>query len=237
VSETAPNTTVAIADVSSSTTAESQPPAAAAIVSDGILNAATKRLFDIAAACCGLVLCAPLWAIIAAAIKLNSRGPVLFRQQRPGKDKHPFVLLKFRTMCDNAEEKLPQVMHLNSDNGNGDPLLRIQNDPRVTRVGRLLRMTSLDETPQLINILKGDMSLVGPRPISRQLDNGDPRTHLRLAVRPGLTGVWQVSGRKETDCDYMLEKDMEYLRNRSFWYDLKIILKTVPAVFRGNGAW
>lgn len=232
MSETAPNTTVAIADVSSSTTAESQPPAAAVIVSDSILHAATKRLFDIAAACCGLVLCAPLWAMIAAAIKLDSPGPILFRHRRPGKDGRCFELLKFRSMCENAHDMLPQVMHLNAKHGG--PLLRIRNDPRITRVGRWLRATSLDETPQLINILKGEMSLVGPRPIGVPID--DPRAKVRVAVRPGLTGLWQISGRKETGCEYMLEKDMEYLRNRSFWYDLKLVLKTVPAVFGGNGA-
>ena len=237
MSESVAERSVSVSDVRPATSEGSQSPSEHVVVKDALLYSATKRLFDIAAACCGLLFCAPLWIIIAAAIRLDSPGPVLFKQRRPGRNRRPFVLLKLRTMCDGAEAKLDQVMHLNSDNGNGDPLLRIQNDPRVTRVGRWLRMTSMDETPQLINILKGEMSVVGPRPIGRQLDSHDIRTHLRLTVRPGLTGVWQVSGRKETDCEYMLEKDMDYLRNRSFWYDLKIILKTIPAVCRGNGAW
>jgi len=193
---------------------------------------AAKRALDIAVALIGIILCLPLWALIAFAIKLDSPGPVLFRQRRPGLGGRPFWILKFRTMYQDAEQRLQEVLHLNRQPDG--TLIRIPNDPRVTRIGRLLRRSSLDETPQLINVLKGDMSLVGPRPISRPIN--DPRARIRLQVLPGITGLWQVNGRKNTDTNYMLEKDMEYLRRRSFSLDLLILFKTVGAVIRGDGA-
>lgn len=191
-----------------------------------------KRFADIILALGGILLCLPLWAVIAVAIKLDSEGPVLFRQKRPGYRGRFFTLLKFRTMQADAEARLAEVMHLNKQ-ADGT-LIRISDDPRVTRVGRWLRRSSLDETPQLINVLKGDMSLVGPRPISRPIPGA--RAILRLEALPGITGLWQISGRKNTDTSYMLLKDMEYLRHRCLTLDLWIVLKTVPAVFGGKGA-
>jgi len=191
----------------------------------------SKRIGDILLATIGLILTAPLWGLAALAIKLNSPGPVFFRQKRPGKNMVPFEILKFRTMVTDAEERLAEV-HDVSDTK--DPLIRVQNDPRVTGVGHLLRVTSLDELPQLVNVLKGEMSLVGPRPISRPIY--DPRNRVRLQVTPGLTGLWQISGRKNGDTDFMLTKDMEYLEKRSFLFDCGIIVRTVLAVVRADGA-
>lgn len=191
-----------------------------------------KRCFDIVAALAGILVCLPLWALIAIAIKRESKGPVLFRQQRPGLGGVPFTIVKFRTMVDDAESRLPEVMHLNAEPSGS--LIRIKDDPRVTRFGRFLRSSSLDETPQLLNVLAGQMSLVGPRPISRPIM--DIRNPIRLRVVPGLTGLWQISGRKDTGCSFMLDKDLEYICKRSFTYDLAIILMTVLVVVRGRGA-
>jgi len=191
-----------------------------------------KRVLDVTVALLGIVFCLPLWALIAIAIKLDSPGPVIFRQRRPGYLGRPFWILKFRTMCSDAEERLQEVMHLNEQEDG--TLIRIQDDPRVTRLGRFLRKTSLDETPQLINVLRGEMSLVGPRPISRPIP--DPRGLWRLQAVPGITGLWQINGRKETDTDYMLARDMMYLQRRCLSLDLYILLMTAPAALRGNGA-
>jgi lipopolysaccharide/colanic/teichoic acid biosynthesis glycosyltransferase len=178
------------------------------------------------------MLAAPLLVIIALAIRLDSPGPILFRQRRPGLNGRWFRMLKFRTMVRDAEARLPQVLSLNREPDHS--LLRIADDPRVTRVGRILRRASLDELPQLLNILRGDMSFVGPRPISRPIL--DERAWRRLTVKPGLTGLWQINGRKETDCHFMLDKDLEYIANRSLWLDLSILAQTIPAVMCGNGA-
>jgi len=191
----------------------------------------TKRICDVVLATIGLILTLPLWGFIALAIKLSSRGPVFFRQTRPGKDCVPFKLWKFRTMVPDAEDRLAEVVDLSNTE---DPLIRVEHDPRVTGVGRLLRVTSLDELPQLLNVIRGEMSLVGPRPISRPIL--DPRNRLRLQVTPGLTGLWQISGRKNGDTNYMLDKDMEYLDKRSLLFDCGILLKTFLAVIRADGA-
>ena len=190
-----------------------------------------KRIADIILAAIGLVITMPLWGLIALAIKLSSTGPVFFRQERPGKGMAPFGILKFRTMVQDAESRLAEVIDVDDTE---DPLIRVKDDPRVTGVGHLLRVTSLDELPQLLNVLRGEMSMVGPRPISRPIL--DPRNRVRLQVTPGITGLWQVSGRKDADTNYMLEKDMEYLEKRSFLFDVQILLKTVLAVIRADGA-
>ncbi|MGI5817391.1 MAG: sugar transferase [Armatimonadota bacterium] len=191
----------------------------------------SKRIGDVALALIGLIFTLPLWGFIALAIKLSSPGPVFFRQKRPGKGCVPFEILKFRTMVPNAEDRLAEVVDVNDTE---DPLIRVEHDPRVTGVGHLLRVTSLDELPQLVNVLRGDMSLVGPRPISRPIL--DPRNRVRLQVTPGLTGLWQISGRKNSDTNYMLTKDMEYLEKRSLMFDCGILVKTVLAVLRADGA-
>ncbi|MGD9497482.1 MAG: sugar transferase [Armatimonadota bacterium] len=191
-----------------------------------------KRACDIALSLLGIVLCLPLWALIALAIRLDSPGPVLFRQVRPGHRGVPFGILKFRTMYEDAEERLAEVLAYNKELDHS--LIRIEDDPRVTRVGRWLRKFSLDETPQFVNVLRGEMSIVGPRPISRPIP--DVRGLLRLEAMPGMTGLWQINGRKNTDCKHMLELDMRYLRERGVLLDLSIMLMTVWAVLRGTGA-
>lgn len=191
-----------------------------------------KRCLDIVVALLGMIICLPLWAVIAIAIRLDSPGPIVFRQKRPGQYGAPFAILKFRTMVQDAEARLGEVLARNRERDHS--LIRVENDTRVTRVGRWLRATSLDETPQLVNILRGQMSLVGPRPISRPIP--DPRGRLRLDARPGLTGLWQISGRKDTDCQFMLRKDMEYLEKRCLALDWRIVVGTIRAILLRQGA-
>jgi lipopolysaccharide/colanic/teichoic acid biosynthesis glycosyltransferase len=193
-----------------------------------------KRALDIMGALAGMTILALLWPAIALAIWLDSPGPVLFRQARPGLGKRPFWLYKFRTMYRDAEMRLPQL--LGGQVRRNPILIDIPNDPRVTRVGRLLRRTSLDELPQFINILLGQMSLVGPRPFSRALYSDHPLLRARFLVRPGLTGLWQINGRKNTTFDEALMLDLKYVRRCCIWEDLRIILRTVPAILRTRGA-
>jgi lipopolysaccharide/colanic/teichoic acid biosynthesis glycosyltransferase len=193
---------------------------------------AAKGAVDVVASLLGIVLFSPLWALIALAIKLDSPGPVVFRQKRPGQWGVTFDILKFRTMAQDAEKHLDTILAVNPEKDGS--LIRVPDDPRVTRLGRLLRKLSLDETPQFINILRGEMSLVGPRPISRPIP--DPRGLLRLEARPGLTGLWQINGRKDTNCQFMLEKDMEYLQRRCLSLDFAIMLSTLGVLLRPKGA-
>jgi lipopolysaccharide/colanic/teichoic acid biosynthesis glycosyltransferase len=193
-----------------------------------------KRALDITGALAGLCVLATLWPFIALAIVLDSPGPMLFRQARPGLGKRPFWLYKFRTMYRDAERRLPQLL---ADSTHRNPILiDIPNDPRVTRVGRLLRRTSLDELPQFINILQGNMSLVGPRPFSRALYSDHPLLRARFLVKPGLTGLWQVNGRKNTSFDEALALDLRYVRNCCAWEDLRILFLTFPAILGKRGA-
>jgi exopolysaccharide biosynthesis polyprenyl glycosylphosphotransferase len=192
-----------------------------------------KRAMDVAGAAAGLVLTAPLFIVIAAAIKLDSRGPVLFRQDRIGRAGHRFRLAKFRTMCADAEKRHAELLKLSRD----PSWLALDCDPRVTRVGRLLRHSSLDELPQLWNVLIGEMSLVGPRPLieseDRQLE-GWRRT--RIDLTPGLTGLWQVLGRTNIPFDEMIKLDYVYVTNWSLWTDVRLILRTLPALLSRRGA-
>ncbi len=199
-----------------------------------LLGLFVKRLADIATSLAALLLLAPVWAVTAVAIRLSSRGPVLYRQVRCGLHGRRFVLLKFRTMVEGAERMRDQVEHLNMMDG---PAFKARTDPRVTRVGRWLRRSSLDELPQLVNVLKGDMSLVGPRPpIPEEVERYQPWQRRRLAMKPGITCLWQVSGRAELDFDTWMELDLAYIDNWSLWLDAKILLLTVPAVLSGRGA-
>ena len=192
----------------------------------------TKRVGDVVLAVAGIVALVPFWLPIALAIRLTSPGAVIFRQKRTGQYGVPFLIWKFRTMRADAENILEEVLPPDQPPDRG--LIQIRNDPRVTRIGKLLRAYSLDETPQLVNILLGEMSFVGPRPISREVD--DARGLRRLEARPGLTGLWQISGRKDTDCETMLRLDMGYLEKRGLALDLMILLRTVPVVLLGKGA-
>jgi exopolysaccharide biosynthesis polyprenyl glycosylphosphotransferase len=194
----------------------------------------TKRLVDLAAASVLLLLTLPLQALIVLGIKLSSEGPVLFRQVRCGLSGRLFTLYKFRTMVENAEAQLDELLHLNEMTG---PVFKLRFDPRVTRLGRLLRRFSLDELPQLWNVLKGDMSLVGPRPpIPQEVAQYQRWQKRRLSMKPGLTCLWQISGRNEVDFDRWMELDLEYIDTWSPVLDLKILLKTIPVVLSGRGA-
>jgi exopolysaccharide biosynthesis polyprenyl glycosylphosphotransferase len=190
---------------------------------------------DILIASMVLVLAAPLMLLIALAIKLDSPGPVLFRQTRIGKGGKPFTLYKFRSMYDGAERLQESLQRAT---GRGPLLFKLRQDPRVTRVGRFLRRTSLDELPQFFNVLKGEMSVVGPRPPVPEEVAEYQDWHLqRLLVTPGLTGLWQVNGRSDLTFDEMVRLDLYYVENWSPWLDLKVILRTVPVVLTGRGAY
>jgi exopolysaccharide biosynthesis polyprenyl glycosylphosphotransferase len=194
-----------------------------------------KRLLDVVIASVLLVAAAPLMAVVAIAIRLTSEGPICFAQHRVGLNKRRFQLYKFRTMVVDAEAQLPGLEHRNEASG---PVFKIRDDPRVTRVGRFLRETSLDELPQLVNVIKGDMSLVGPRPLPVRDYRGFTQDwhRRRFSVRPGITCLWQVNGRSGVAFDRWMELDMEYIDHWSLMLDMKILLKTIPAVLRRTGA-
>ncbi len=193
-----------------------------------------KRLTDIFFSAVALILLAPVMFCIVMLIKITSPGPVLFIQQRVGLRGREFPCLKFRTMVVNAEELKAKLMHLNEMSG---PVFKIHNDPRVTSIGKLLRKTSLDELPQLWNVLMGHMSLVGPRPpLPSEVAQYEPWHRRRLSVRPGLTCLWQISGRNHVDFDQWMELDLRYIDNWSYIKDWWIILKTIPTVLFGRGA-
>ena len=194
-----------------------------------------KRIMDITVSALALILLAPLFIIIGILIKIDSRGPIFFVQERVGYNKRRFEFYKFRTMTSDAEERQAELEHLNVLSG---PVFKIKDDPRVTKIGKILRKTSMDELPQLFNVLKGDMSLVGPRPLpirdyKRFEKNWQKR---RFSIRPGLTCLWQIQGRNELSFEKWIELDMEYIDHWSLLLDLRILVKTIPAVFRGTGA-
>ena len=194
-----------------------------------------KRTFDVLVSGILLLICLPLLIVIAFAIGLTSEGPILFRQTRLGLGKRHFQIFKFRTMVSNAAEMMKQLEHLNEMGG---PTFKLKNDPRVTKVGSFLRKTSLDELPQLINVLIGDMSMVGPRPLPLRDYEGfsEDRHRRRFSVKPGITCLWQVMGRSTIQFEQWMALDSQYIDQRTFWLDLKILLQTVPAVLRGSGA-
>ncbi len=199
-----------------------------------------KRLFDIASACFFIPLVLPLGLLIAAAIRLESPGPVLFQHTRIGKGNRRFTLWKFRSMLQNSEQHLQQYLSQHPEmQTEWNATHKLKDDPRVTRVGRFLRRTSLDELPQFWNVLTGDMSLIGPRPI---VDAEVPKYGLSgfrvyTRVRPGLTGLWQVSGRSDTSYGRRVELDTRYIREWSIALDLRIIWKTIGVILRANGAY
>lgn len=193
-----------------------------------------KRALDVAISSTLLVLAAPVVLLIALAIKISSSGGILYSQTRCGLNGRRFTLYKFRTMIEGAEEKKRDLLHLNEMDG---PVFKVRRDPRVTPLGRVLRRFSLDELPQLWNVLRGDMSLVGPRPpIPEEVAQYQRWQRRRLSMKPGLTCLWQISGRNTLDFDRWIELDLEYIDSWSPWLDLKILAKTVPAVLSGRGA-
>ncbi len=195
----------------------------------------TKRLFDVVVSATLLTICLPVFAVIAVAIVLTSTGPVFFKQTRLGLGKRQFQIFKFRTMVVNASEMMAQLEHLNETGG---PTFKLKNDPRITPVGAFLRKTSLDELPQLINVLIGDMSMVGPRPLPLRDYAGfsEDRHRRRFSVKPGITCLWQVMGRSNIRFEQWMALDSQYIDQRTFWLDLKILAQTLPAVLRGSGA-
>ena len=194
-----------------------------------------KRALDLLLALVFLLCSLPIWALIVIAIKLDSPGPAFFSQERVGLRGRPFRFYKFRSMQDGADGAKVRVLHLNEVDG---PVFKARTDPRVTRVGRLLRRTSLDELPQLINVVRGDMSLVGPRPpLPEEVVNYRSSDMVRLAVRPGLTCWWQVRGRSDCDFDTWMAYDREYVYGISLGIDIEILLKTVWAVLSCRGAY
>lgn len=193
-----------------------------------------KRIMDLVFIIPSLVFVLPLLLLCALLIKIESpSGPVMFKQKRTGKDGHPFYMFKFRTMVSNAEEMKKELAHLNELQW---PDFKIANDPRITRMGRILRKTSLDEIPQLLNVLRGEMSLVGPRPTSFLPETYRLWHTERLDVLPGITGLWQVLGRGSMEFDERVRLDVAYIERRSLWLDLKILLRTFTAVVDQRGA-
>ena len=221
----------------------------AAVDAESRYAAAACRALDVAVSAVLLLVLVPVFLIVAVAIRLDSSGRVLYRQRRVGRNQLPFTVNKFRTMHSGAghethrefvigliaaRELAPGETHAQRDESN---FFKMANDTRVTRVGRFLRKSSMDELPQLWNVLRGDMSLVGPRPpIPYEVEHYPPHWFDRFAVKPGMTGLWQVSGRSELGLEEMVALDVEYARRRSLWLNLKILARTVPAVFAGRGA-
>ncbi len=201
----------------------------------GPVDRALKRLLDIAGAVCGLLLVLPLFPFLVALIKFDSPGPLFFRQERIGKDGRCFDCFKFRSMVVDAEARKEQLQDLNEATG---AAFKIQDDPRITGVGRFIRRSSLDEFPQLWNVLRGEMSIVGPRPqIPEEVAQYTPAQARRLLVKPGLTCLWQVSGRSQLDFNEWMELDLAYVRRAGLRMDLEILARTLPAVIERKGAY
>ena len=199
---------------------------------DRILGLLAKRILDFGLASLALVLLAPITALIAVAIRLEDSGPVFFRQTRSGLHGRPFSVVKFRTMVPDAEMRMAGLSDRNEIHG---PAFKVAEDPRVTRVGLVLRKSSLDELPQFWNVLRGDMSIVGPRPpLPGEVAGYDLWHRRRLSMKPGITGLWQVSARLEVEFDRWVELDLAYIDRWSLWLDFKIMVKTVPAMLSGR---
>lgn len=193
-----------------------------------------KRLIDVIGAFLGLVVLSPIILIISILIKLDSNGPILFSQDRVGKDKKVFKMYKFRSMVVNAEELKSKLKEQNEMSG---PMFKMKEDPRVTKIGKFIRKTSIDELPQLINVIKGEMSLVGPRPsLPKEVEQFEPWMMERFQVKPGLTCYWQVYGRNDIDFEDWMKLDIKYVQERNIFIDLKLIFKTVFVLFGDDSA-
>jgi exopolysaccharide biosynthesis polyprenyl glycosylphosphotransferase len=198
------------------------------------VKVAFKRTLDIVGSGILILFSLPVMAVVATAIKASSPGPVFFRQVRAGRHGRRFTMFKFRSMVVDAEARRKELLHMNEMSG---PVFKIRRDPRVTRVGAIIRKTSLDELPQLFNIFSGAMSMVGPRPpIPEEVQQYEPWQRRRLSVKPGLTGLWQISGRNDVDFEEWMQMDLRYIDDWSLWLDMKILLRTVPAVIFRSGA-
>ncbi|WP_195265439.1 sugar transferase [Clostridium sp. 1001275B_160808_H3] len=194
----------------------------------------SKRALDVLASFLGLVILSPILIIVAILIKLESKGPAIFAQSRIGLNGEEFKMYKFRSMVQNAEELKEKLAKQNEMSG---PMFKMKNDPRVTKVGKFIRKTSIDELPQLLNILKGDMTLVGPRPsLPKEVEKFEPWMLKRLEVKPGLTCYWQVSGRNNIDFEEWMKLDLKYVNDMNFCLDIKLIFKTVAVLFGDKNA-
>ena len=195
-----------------------------------------KRLMDIIGSICGLLLLSPIFIVTAFLMKIEEpKGPMFFSQTRVGKNEKPFKMYKIRSMCIDAEEKLAELLKHNEIEG---AMFKIKEDPRVTKIGKIIRKTSIDELPQLWNVLRGEMSLVGPRPpLLREVMDYTIYDKQRLLIKPGCTGLWQVSGRNEVGFDEMVELDLKYIKQLSIENDIKIIFKTIVVMLKPNGAY
>jgi exopolysaccharide biosynthesis polyprenyl glycosylphosphotransferase len=201
---------------------------------DSLINISIKRVADIVFASLALALFLPIGLIIHLAIKIEDGGPTFYKAKRVGKNKRIISFFKFRSMVMNAEKLKKDLLQYNARKDG--ILFKMENDPRITRVGKILRKFSLDEVPQFINVLKGDMSLVGPRPpLSHEYENYTDWHRKRLHGIPGITGLWQVSGKSKIPFEEMVRLDLHYLKNWSLWLDIKIILRTIPVMFKGEG--
>jgi lipopolysaccharide/colanic/teichoic acid biosynthesis glycosyltransferase len=210
------------------------------VVGIGRIGRTAKRLFDITASLAALIVLSPLLLLIALLVKLDSRGPVLFTQERLGRDMKTFTMYKFRSMTTGASDKFHReaVKRTAESNRREVGTFKSLDDPRVTRVGRFIRAWNLDELPNLLNILRGDMSVVGPRPaLDYELPYYKDWYFARFAVRPGLTGLWQVKRADAEDFDEMIRMDVQYVADMSFWLDLKLIALTIPSIIRERGAF
>ncbi|WP_413537192.1 sugar transferase [Carnobacterium divergens] len=195
-----------------------------------------KRMIDIVGAVIGIILLIPVFILISCLIKIDDpKGSIFFTQVRVGKNEKKFKMYKFRSMCFDAEEKLQELLKLNEIDG---AMFKIKDDPRVTKIGKFIRKTSIDELPQLLNVLKGEMTLVGPRPpLPREVIDYTEYDKQRLLVVPGCTGLWQISGRNNTGFKDMVELDIKYINNLSVYNDLQIIVKTICVLISGHGAY
>ncbi len=204
-------------------------------VAEGLYLRFGKRAIDVVGSLVALVLSAPLMLLLAILIRIESRGPVFYRSTRIGRGGRPFTFYKLRSMVKDADRHQHKLAHMNEADG---PVFKIERDPRITRIGRILRSTSLDEVPQFFNVLIGDMSLVGPRPpIPREVAQYEPWQLRRLDVRPGITCLWQISGRSRIGFQEWMRLDLEYIRHQSLPMDLRILLRTIPAVLSREGAY
>ncbi|SHK66671.1 sugar transferase [Tepidibacter formicigenes] len=204
-------------------------------VNDSFIYLTLKRIIDIIGSLLGIIILSPVFIVTAMAIKIEDpKGPIFFTQKRNGKYPKTFNMYKFRSMVHNAEELLEKLKHKNEMNG---PVFKIKDDPRITKVGKFIRKTSIDELPQLFNVLKGDMSLVGPRPpIPREVEQYNEYQMQRLSVKPGITCYWQVCGRNNIDFDEWVELDLKYIGERNLFVDIKLILMTVPCLLGDKNA-
>ena len=204
-------------------------------INESIIYLTIKRIIDIVGSLVGIILLSPIFIIVAILIKIEDpKGKIIFTQNRNGKYPKIFKMYKFRSMVHNAEELLDSLMDKNEQTG---PVFKMNNDPRITKIGKFIRKTSIDELPQLFNVLKGDMSIVGPRPpIPHEVEQYTEYQMQRLAVKPGITCIWQVSGRNNIGFDEWVEMDLEYIKNRNLWLDIKLIFKTVFVLFGDENA-